>query len=63
MTTLRHEVATTALALGLIVLVALGLAQWIKSTNVKIEARCTAQGGQSIVTPGEVSRCLLPAAR
>ena len=60
---IRHELATGALALGLIVLVAFGLAQWIKATNVKIEARCTAQGGQALVTPGEVSKCLLPVAR
>lgn len=63
MTMVRHELATTALVFGLIVLMALGLAQVIKSANVKMEARCAAQGGQVIVTPGEVSRCLLPASR
>jgi hypothetical protein len=55
--------ASYALFAGVIMLVAFGLAVATKATNVKVEARCTAQGGQVIVTPGQVSRCLLPAAR
>ena len=59
----RHDLACLALALGAVVLLGLGLAQGIKGANVKVEARCSAQGGQVIVTPGQVSRCLLPIAR
>ena len=55
--------ASYSLFAGLIMLVAFGLAMAIKATNVKVEAKCLAQGGQVLVTPGEVSRCLLPAAR
>jgi hypothetical protein len=58
-----EEFANYALFAGVIMLVAFGLAMAIKGTNVKVEARCIAQGGQVIVTPGEVSRCLLPPAR
>lgn len=55
--------ASYALFAGVMVLVAFGLSLAIKATNVKVEARCTAQGGQVLVTPGQVSRCLLPIAR
>ena len=58
-----EEFANYALFAGVMMLVAFGLALAIKATNVKIEARCIAQGGQVLVTPGEVSRCLLPPAR
>jgi hypothetical protein len=58
-----EEFANYALFGGVIMLVAFGLALAIKATNVKIEARCIAQGGQVLVTPGEVSRCLLPPTR
>jgi hypothetical protein len=58
-----EEFANYALFSGVIMLVAFGLALAIKATNVKIEARCIAQGGQVLVTPGEVSRCLLPPTR
>jgi len=58
-----EEFANYALFAGVMMLVAFGLALAIKATNVKIEARCIAQGGQVLVTPGEVSRCLLPTAR
>jgi hypothetical protein len=59
----RHDLACLSLALGAAVILGLGLAQGIKAANVKVEARCSAQGGQVIVTPWQVSRCLLPAAR
>ena len=52
-----------ALFAGVMMLVTAGLVLLINATNVKVEAKCVAQGGQVIVTPGEVSRCLLPAAR
>ena len=55
--------ASYSLFAGVMVLVALGLSLAIKATNVKVGARCIAQGGQVLVTPGEVSRCLLPTAR
>ena len=55
--------ASYALFAGVMVLVAFGLSLAIKATNVKVESRCIAQGGQVLVTPGEVSRCLLPIAR
>ena len=58
-----EEFANYALFGCVIMLVAFGLALAIKATNVKIEARCIAQGGQVLVTPGEVSRCLLPPTR
>jgi hypothetical protein len=58
-----EEFANYALFAGVMMLVAFGLALAIKATNVKIEARCIAQGGQVLVTPGEVSRCLLPPTR
>ena len=46
-----------------IILLAIGYCTLLNSANVKVETRCTAQGGQVLVTPGEVSRCLLPTAR
>jgi hypothetical protein len=49
-----------ALTFGIIVLLAIGLGTLINHGNVKIEARCSEQGGQVLRTPGEVSRCLLP---
>jgi hypothetical protein len=55
--------ASYALFAGVIMLVTFGLAMAIKATNVKVETRCISQGGQVLVTPGEVSRCLLPTAR
>ena len=57
------QIATYALVAGVIMLVAVGIATLINGANVKIEARCIEQGGQVLVTPGEVSRCLLPTAR
>ena len=58
-----EEFANYALFAGVIMLVIFGLSFAIRATNVKIEARCIAQGGQVLVTPGEVSRCLLPPTR
>jgi hypothetical protein len=55
--------AAYSIAAGLVVLVTFVLVVATKAVNVKVESRCIAQGGQVIVTPGEVSRCLLPAAR
>ena len=55
--------AAYALFFGFIILVTSGLILLINHANVRIEARCQAQGGQVLRTPGEVSRCLLPAAR
>jgi hypothetical protein len=57
------QIATYALVAGIIVLMAAGIATLTNRANVKIESRCIAQGGQVLVTPGEVSRCLLPTAR
>jgi len=57
------EFAHYALFAGVIMLVAVGIAILTNHANVKIEARCIAQGGQVLVTPGEVSRCLLPPTR
>jgi len=56
------EFAVYALTFGVLTLVALGLAILINGANVNIEAKCQAAGGQVLRTPGEVSRCLLPAA-
>ena len=53
----------TAIATLVILLATAGYAALLTNANARIEARCAAQGGQVIVTPGEVSRCLRPAAR
>jgi hypothetical protein len=58
-----EQVAVTALVFGICCLLAIGIANLTNRANVKIEARCIAQGGQVLVTPGEVSRCLLPTVR
>jgi len=57
------QIATYALVAGIIMLMAVGVATLTNRANVKIEARCIEQGGQVLVTPGEVSRCLLPTGR
>jgi hypothetical protein len=57
------DFAVYALTFGVIVLAALGLAILINSSNVDIEAKCQAAGGQVLRTPGEVSQCLLPTTR
>lgn len=44
-----------------IVAIAFGYALLLKTANAKVEARCAANGGQVLVTPGDVSRCLQPA--
>jgi hypothetical protein len=51
----------TAIALLVITLATAGYAALLHNGNVRIEAKCAAQGGQVITTPGEISRCLLPA--
>lgn len=57
-----HSAAIYALFAGIIVLMAVGLGTLNNHANVKIEARCQQQGGQVLRTPGELSRCILPAA-
>ena len=58
-----NAVAAYAIATGIIVALLGGSVMLINHGNVRIEARCQAAGGQVLRTPGEVSRCLLPAAR
>ena len=53
----------TAIAILVIALATAGYAALLTNANAKIESRCTARGGQVLVTPGEVARCLLPTAR
>lgn len=55
--------AAYAIATGIIVALLAGSVMLINYGNVRIEAKCQAAGGQVLRTPGEVSRCLLPAAR
>jgi hypothetical protein len=50
-----------ATATLVIVAIAVGYALLLKTANAKVEARCAANGGQVLVTPGDVSRCLQPA--
>jgi hypothetical protein len=57
------DFAVYALTAGVLILAALGLAMMINSANVSIEANCQAAGGQVLRTPGNISKCLLPAAR
>jgi ABC-type uncharacterized transport system permease subunit len=56
-----QEIAVYALTFGVLILAALGVAIRINSGNVNIEAKCQAAGGQVLKTPGEISKCLLPA--
>jgi hypothetical protein len=56
-------VAAYALVAGMLVLLAGAVGALNVHANVRIEARCQEQGGQVLVTPGELSRCLLPTAR
>ncbi len=44
-----------------ILLLAIGYIFLLNGANDRIEAKCAAQGGQALVTPGEVTRCLQPA--
>jgi hypothetical protein len=46
---------------AVIILLAIGYGTLLNRANDRIEARCAAQGGQALVTPGEVTRCLQPA--
>ena len=52
----------TAIALLVITLATAGYATLLRHGNSRIEAKCITRGGQLIVAPGQVSRCLLPAA-
>ena len=60
---LLRSIAIYALTFGVIIIIASGGIMAINNANVKIEANCQLSGGQVMRTPGEVSRCLLPAAR
>jgi hypothetical protein len=53
----------TAIAILVIALATASYAALLNTGNARIEARCTARGGQVLVTPGEVARCLLPPTR
>jgi len=53
----------TAIALLVITLATAGYVALLRNGNARIEAKCQASGGQVLVTPGQVSKCLLPAAR
>lgn len=50
----------TAIALLVITLATAGYVALLRNGNARIEAKCQASGGQVLVTPGQVSRCLLP---
>ena len=60
---LLRTIAIYALTFGVIIVFASGLIVATNNANVKIESNCQLAGGQVMRTPGEVSRCLLPAAR
>ena len=53
----------TAIALLVITLATAGYAALLHNGNARIEAKCAGRGGLVVVTPGKVSRCLLPIAR
>jgi hypothetical protein len=46
---------------AVIILLAIGYLTLLNRANARIEANCTAQGGQALVTPGRPTQCLLPA--
>lgn len=46
---------------AVLILLAIGYITMLNRANDRIEARCAAHGGQALVTPGEVTRCLQPA--
>lgn len=50
-----------SIAALVIIAIAVGYALLLKTANAKVEARCAANGGQVLVTPGDVSKCLQPA--
>ena len=60
---LLRSIAIYALTFGVIILIASGGIVAINKANVKIEASCQLAGGQVMRSPGQVSQCLLPAAR
>ena len=47
---------------AVIILLAVGYNALLTRANAHIESNCRAQNGQTLVTPGELSQCLLPAA-
>ena len=52
-----------AIALLVIMLATAGYAALLHNGNARIEAKCAGRGGQVLVAPGPVSRCLRPATR
>lgn len=62
----RRELLKTigiwATTFGVLILLAIGYGTLLNRANDRIETRCAEQGGQALVTPGEVTRCLRPAA-
>ena len=58
---LLKTVAIWSVTWGVIILLAIAYIMMLNRANNRIEAKCTAQGGQALVTPGQVTRCLLPA--
>ena len=59
--TLFQEVAIYGLVLGISILLCFGLVLAINHANIKVEAKCTASGGQVFTRPGRISSCLHPA--
>jgi len=53
----------TAIALLIITLATAGYVALLHNANARTEAKCQAAGGQVLMTPGDFSKCLLPAAR
>ena len=58
---LLRTIGIWIITFAVIILLAIGYAILLNSANARIETRCAAQGGQALVTPGEVTRCLRPA--
>jgi ABC-type Fe3+ transport system permease subunit len=50
------------LAVLLCVVLAIPYTMLVRRANANIERNCTALGGQTLIQPGAVSRCLLPPA-
>jgi len=60
MQTLKTAAISTTIVGGILLMV-IGYVGLLNRANAKIEARCAANGGQVLVTPGDISRCLQPA--
>ena len=50
------------LAVLLCVVLAIPYTMLVRRANANIERNCTALGGQTLIQPGAVSKCLLPPA-